>query len=413
MRIPVDTVQHAVDSLYKSHYGKMVSSLLNAFRGINVETVEDLVQDSFATALTTWTKEGLPSNPAGWIFTVGRNRVINKIKKEKKHRFLYENEDFNGPAPEFPESFFDDQQLKLLFACAHPDLSPKVQVVITLKYVVNLKVEAIAKALGMTIDGIDKLLVRTRKKIKDEKIFLAEPGFFHLTSRLQIVHKIIYLIFNEGYKPSWGEEIINEELCGEALLLTKGLLDNKIGDKVTAALYALMLFNAARFPARLGTAGELLDLEEQDRLLWNRPLISMACDFLSQSGGDVISPYHYEASIAYLHCSAISFQSTNWPLISDLYRQLLEMNLNPFVELNYAIALYYAGEIAKAFDILNTLIQHPFLNQYYPLNATLGKIYYLEGNYPRAREYLLRALGQTNLRIEKEFINKLMNKIKD
>jgi predicted RNA polymerase sigma factor len=127
----------------------------------------------------------------------------------------------------------------------------------------------------------------------------------------------------------------------------------------------------------------------------------------------VVSPYHYEASIAYLHCSAISFQSTNWPLISDLYRQLLEMNLNPFVELNYAIAFYYACQKTKALDILNTLIQHPFLNQYYPLNATLGKIYYLEGNHPRAREYLVRALGLANLRIEREFINKMMNKIKD
>jgi RNA polymerase sigma factor (sigma-70 family) len=411
MSMPVDTVQDAVDSLYKSHYGKMVSSLLNVFRGVNVENVEDLVQDSFASALTAWARGGIPSNPAGWIFTVCRNKVINKIKQEKKHRVLYENEDFNAPEPEFPESVFDDQQLKLLFACAHPDLSPKVQVVITLKYVVNLKVDAIAKALGMSIDGIDKLLVRTRKKIRDEKIFLTEPGLSNLTYRLPIVHKIIYLIYNEGYKPSSGEEIINEELCGEALLLTKALLDNRIGDKVTAALYALMLFNASRFAARLGPDGELLDLEEQDRCLWNRPLISMACDFLSQSGGEVISTYHYEAAIAYLHCSAINFRSTNWPLISDLYRQLLEMNPNPFVELNYAIALYYAGQITKALDLLNALIQHPFLNQYYLLNATLGKIHFLEGNHPRAREYLLKALGQTTFRIEKDFIRKMMNKI--
>ena len=137
--------------------------------------------------------------------------------------------------------------------------------VITLKYVVNLKVEAIAKILGMTVDGIDKLLVRVRQKIKNEKILFFEPVAEELESRIHIVHKILYLIFNEGYKSSWGKELIREELCEEALLMTRALLNSTVGNKETSALYALMLFNAARFKARFGTHGELLDLEEQDR----------------------------------------------------------------------------------------------------------------------------------------------------
>jgi len=409
----IDPVQQAADHLYRSHYGKMVATLLKYFQVLHLETVEDLVQDSFASALTVWREEGIPSNAAGWIFTVCRNKALNQLKRGKKTRLIFDQEDFNVCESAFRESALDDQPLKLLFACAHPDLSPKVQVVITLKYVVNLKVEAIANALGMTIDGIDKLLLRARKKIKDEKIFLKEPDLSQLSYRLPIVHKIIYLIFNEGYKPSTGGEILKEELCEEALLVSKALLDNRIGDSNTAALYALMLFNAAKFKARFGVDGELLDLEEQDRSLWNKPLLSLACDFLTQSITKEVSTYHYEASIAYLHCTAKSFQSTNWSLISSLYLQLLQMSPNPFVELNYSIALYYSGEKEKALEILNTLRQQPFLDQYYLLNATLGKIHLLEGNHARAREFFLKTLGQTTFPIEKDFIRKMMKKLKD
>ena len=408
----IDTIRETVDRLYKSHYGTMVSTLVGTFRNVNLETIEDAVQDAFAAALTGWEKDSMPSNPSGWIFTVGKNKVLNKIKEGKKQRYLHEEEDFKGPEPEFRESAFDDQQVALLFACAHPDLSPKVQVVITLKYVANLKVEAIAKVLGMTIDGIDKMLLRARQKIRDENILLVEPGLPHLEDRLPIVNKIIYLIFNEGYKSSSGREMIREELCEDALLINRSLLDKGMGDKATAALHALMLFNAARLKGRFGSAGELLDLEEQDRDLWDKRLIGLGYEWLEQSRGGILSTYHYEASIACLHSSARSFQATDWNLISELYQQLLAMNQNPFVELNYAIALYYSGKKEQAIDILNTLEQNPFLNQYYLLSATFGKIYLLEGEYEKAKPYFERTLAQTTLQIEKDFILKLMNRMK-
>jgi RNA polymerase sigma factor (sigma-70 family) len=409
----MDKVQQEVDKLYKSHYGKMVASLLYFSQDIDLETAEDLVQDSFSSALTAWKEEAIPSNPAGWIFTVCKNKALNKIKEGKRFRTLFEDEDFNSGEIKISESLIKDHQLKLLFACAHPDLSPKVQVVITLKYVVNLKVEAIAKILGMTIDGVDKLLVRARQKIKDEKILLKEPDMSALKQRIPIVHKIIYLIFNEGYKSSWGKELVREELCEEALLMNKALLDRKFGNKETAALHALMLFNAARFKSRFDASGELLDLEEQDRSLWDKDLILLACDFLDQSRGDVACSYHYEASIAYLHCTAKSFDATNWVTITKLYHQLLETNQNPFVELNYAIALYYSGKKQKAFKILNYLQQNPFLNQYYLLNATLGKINFLEGHYVEAKDFFLKTLGQTNFQVEKNFILKMLDKVND
>ncbi len=400
-----------VDRLYKSHYGKMVSSLLYFSKSIDLETAEDLVQDAFTSALSHWPGDGVPDNPAGWIFRVCRNKALNRIKVDERVRGLFEYEDFSSDEPRFSESPIDDQQLKLLFSCAHPDLSPKVQVVITLKYVVNLKVEAIAKILGMTLDGVDKMLLRARQKIRDEKILLAEPDLAFLKHRLPIVHKIIYLVFNEGYKSSWGKEILREELCEDALIMNKALLESAIGNKETAALHAMMLFSAARFKARFDPSGALLDLEEQDRSLWNQDLIQYGSSFLFQSQGQMVSSYHYEASIAYLHCVAEDFRSTDWISISRLYAQLLQNNPNPFVEMNYAIALYYSDQKKRAWGILNGLQQKPFLNQYYLLNATIGKFNYLEGNHEQARHYFLKTISQTDSLVEKEYIQKLLDRM--
>src|SRR4029077_18882988 len=175
-----------------------------------------------------------------------------------------------------------------------------------------------------------------------------------------IVHKILYLIFNEGYKSSWGKQLIREELCEDALIMTKILLESDLANKETAALYALMLFNAARLKSRFSSSGELLDLEEQDRSLWNKDLIMLASEYLLRSREDIISSYHYEASIAYLHCIAKDFRSTDWQTIKGIYLKLLQQNPNPFIELNYAIALYYSGKKEDAFTIVNALQQNPF-----------------------------------------------------
>ena len=403
------SVHGEVDKLYKAHFGKMVASLLYSSRDIDLETAEDIVHDSFSAALKDWDINGLPLNATGWLYKVCKHKALNKIRKDKRTQGYTENMDLQAVEMKFAETAFDDQQLKLLFACAHPDLAPKTQVVITLKYVANLKVEAIAKILAMTIDGIDKILLRARQKIKDEKILLEEPVTAALKPRLPIVHKILYLIFNEGYKSSWGKEILREELCEDALVMTKTLIDSRLGNHETTALFALMLFNTARFKSRFGTSGELLDLENQDRSLWNSELILLATDFLLQSRNEKLSTYHIEASIAFIHCTAKTFDTTDWNSIRQLYEQLLHGSPNPFVELNYAIALYYADQKDRAFNILHELHRHPFLNQYYLLNITLGKFHHLEGNDCKAKQFLKQAHGQTTFEAEKDFIQKMID----
>ena len=405
----MDKEQQAVDTLYKTHFGKMVTAMLQFSRDIDLEMAEDLVQDAFYAALSTWKNNGIPDNPAGWAYKVCRNKAINSLKRKKTFKNPFEGDIAIVGSAEQDESIFDDRKIQLLFACAHPSLSPKMQVVITLKYVANLRVESISRALGMTIDGIDKILARAKQRIKMESIFLKEPSLRQLKMRLPVVHKIIYLIFNEGYRAGSGKEIIREELCEESLIMTKSLLDNHISNEDTAALYALLLFNAARLGARFTAAGELSDLEEQDRTLWDGDLIALGSYYLNQSKIENISCYHYEAAIAYLHCKAKSFSDTDWATISQLYVLLLQDNPNPFIELNYAISLYYDSQKQEAFSLLHEL-QLTFLEQYYLLHAALGKLYLLEGEYHKSDLHLTKALSLTNFQAEKEFVRKMLLK---
>ncbi|MBN9380233.1 MAG: sigma-70 family RNA polymerase sigma factor [Chitinophagaceae bacterium] len=401
--------QQAVDALYKTHFGKLVIAMLQFSRDIDLEMAEDLVQDAFYAALSTWKDNGIPDNPAGWAYKVCRNNAINSLKRKNVFKNPFEEDIGIVRATEQDESIFDDRKIQLLFACAHPSLSPKMQVVITLKYVTNLRIESISRALGMTIDGIDKILARAKQRIKMENIFLKEPSPRQLQMRLPVVHKIIYLIFNEGYRAGSGKEIIRQELCEESLITIKSLLDNHISNEETAALYALLLFNAARLGARFTAAGELLDLEEQDRTLWNGDLIALGSYYLSQSKIENVSCYHYEAAIAYLHCKAKSFADTDWVTISKLYEKLLKDNPNPFIKLNYAISLYYDSHRQEAFSLLHDL-QQTFLEQYYLLHATLGKLYLLEGEYIKSEVHLTKALSLTSFKAEKEFIKKMLLK---
>jgi RNA polymerase sigma factor (sigma-70 family) len=402
--------QQAIDRLYKSHFGKMVTAMLQFSGDIDIETAEDLVQDAFYSALSSWKNKGIPDNPAGWMYTVCRNNAINALKKNKSFKNPFAEDHAINEETEQDENIFDDGKMRLLFACSHPRLTPKMQVVITLKYVTNLKTESIAKTLGITTDGIDKILARAKQRIRMENIFLKELTPQQLKARLHAVHKIIYLTFNEGYKASSGKEIIRHELCEESLIMTKSLLDNHISNCDTAALYALLLFNAARLNARITPAGELSDLGEQDRTLWNDDLIALGSYYLNQSECENVSSYHYEAAIAYLHCHAKSFADTDWATITHLYRQLLQNNPNPFIELNYAIALYHDSQKQKSFDALHDL-QQTFLDQSYLLHAALGKLYWQEGQFDKSDLHLTKALSLTNFQVEKDFIKKMLVKV--
>ncbi len=403
-------VGHVVDQLYRRHFGRMVATLLRFSRSLDPAAAEDIVHDTFSAALASWSVKGVPLSTSGWLYKVCRNKALNRVRRDNRST-EFEDHLLAAPDNSFSDSAVEDQDLRMLFACAHPALAPKAQVVITLKYVANLRIEAIANVLGITVDGVDKILSRARHRIKDEKLLLDEPPQSMLESRLSTVHKVIYLIFNEGYKPSTGKTDIRKELCEDALLLNRALLDSKFGNHDTAALQSLMVFNSARFDSRFGAGGELIELEYQDRLKWDHNLIMLGQTLLDQSRTESISTYHIEASIACLHCTADRFTNTNWELIAKLYARLLNNNPNPFVELNYGIALYYDGKKVQAFKILLDLTKDPYLSRYFLLNSALGKLYLLEGELLLAGRYLSIAYGQAESEQERLLIRKRLELI--
>jgi RNA polymerase sigma factor (sigma-70 family) len=402
-----DNVHKQVDSLYKQFFGSLLNTLIHRFPDLDFEEAEDILQESFSTALIRWQSDTIPKNTRGWLYKVSRNKAINLLKNKRRFTQVVPEGEL-APEEEMDDSGISDHTLGMLFACVHPSLAPKTQMILTLKYVMNLKAEAIAKAFAMTVDGVDKALVRGRMAIRTNNIRFSVAG--ETRDRLPVIHKIIYLIFNEGYKASYGPELIREELCEEALLLCKELLDAGIGDPDSKALYALMLLNSARLLSRFDASGKLVDLENQDRRLWDKGLIELGSYYLSESKTEPATAFHIEASIAWLHCLSPDFENTDWGLIAQLYALLLVISRNPFLELNYAVALYYTGERQKAFLLTNDLLRHPFFNQYYLLNVTLGKFYLMDGDKALAREYFVKAIDQTHFEIEKEFIQGLLNR---
>jgi RNA polymerase sigma factor (sigma-70 family) len=373
-----------ITALYKEHFGQLVSLLLSRFPALSIESAEDVVQDSFADAAALWPVQGIPRNQPGWLYIVGKNKAINLLKKLGRNEELSLAVTMPVHIGEIAEHHLKDAQLQMLAACCHPHLPPKVQVVLALKYVANLKVNNIALQLGVQPDAIEKMLYRAKQKIKEASLVLSAGRTSDIKERLSVMHKVIYLIFSEGYQHG-------RQLCEEALILNKDLLDSPLCTTETKALQALLLFHIARLPALSDSDGNLIELECQDRSLWNAPMIRLAQQYLADSEALVFSPYHLEAAIACVHCLASTFDDTNWAAICTYYEVLLKIYPSPFAEINYATSLLYAGQSERAYQILTDLQQHVYFNRSPLLNTALGKYFELMGKREEAQAYFKAA----------------------
>ena len=364
-----------IEILYKERFGQLISLILQRFRHMPIDWAEDIVQEAFTAAALNWPKTGMPENPSGWLYQTSKNKSINLLKKNAKISDLSMAETVPLAADEISEDGFKDAQLRMLMACCHPHLTPKTQIVLALKYVFNLKIENIALQFGAEPDAIEKMLYRARQKIKSGSLILSSGLYGYSLERLSVMHKVIYLIFSEGYKQS-GEKIRQGKImCEDALLLNKYLFDSPLCTPETKALQALMIFNVARFDARFDAQGNAVELEYQDRSLWDQSLIQLANFLLSKSEAAVFSPYHLEAAIASVHCAARKFKDTDWEAICKYYAVLLKVYPSPFAEINYAVALQYNHQNDKAFRILMDLHQNPYFNKLPILELTIRKYF--------------------------------------
>jgi RNA polymerase sigma factor (sigma-70 family) len=408
-------VNTIIDHLFRTESGKMVSVLTKFFGLKEIELAEDIVQETLITAFETWKLKGVPENQVAWLYKVAKNKVLNYLKSQKLHENLLEANKFPPQENELEQLFFDaeieDSQLRMMFACCHPEIPEKEQIILILKILCGLSTKEIASGFLSNEEAIAKQLYRAKEKIKNGQIKLDVPVGNELVSRLDTVLQAIYLLFNEAYKASHEEDILRKDLCFDALSLCKILAEVtfqnvELEKSNINALMALMCFHIARFDGRIDEKGEIVLLENQNRKLWNRFLISKGYDYLKLSRTqNSPSKYHLEAGIASYHASSPSFLETNWQAIYYCYSLLYELNPSDTVALNKAIALGYAESPKRAIE---ALLEIKTLNKSAFYHTALGDFYFKNQDLQKARESYIIALKYIVLKSEKKVIeNKL------
>jgi RNA polymerase sigma-70 factor (ECF subfamily) len=330
---------------FREESGQAVATLIRAIG--DFELAEEAVQEAFVVALERWPHEGTPDNPGAWITQVARNRAIDKIRREGvlrdklqvlQHLEGLQAEPEAGPGEQLGE--IEDDRLRLIFTCCHPALPSEARVALTLRSLGGLSTAEIARAFLSSESAMAQRLVRAKRKIAGEEIPYEVPVAEQMPERLSAVLATLYLVFNEGYLASGGEELVRTELSGEAIRLARILVAMLPREPEARGLLALMLLTDARRAARLDAAGEIVLLEDQDRSLWDAEKIEQGLELSREAAADgPAGPYTVQARIAATHAEAARADETDWDRIVRLYAWLAELTPSPVVELNRAVAV--------------------------------------------------------------------------
>lgn len=401
-----------VDHLFRHEAGKMVAYLTRIFGWDRLELAEDVVQDTLCRALETWPIHGVPDNPSVWLMRTARNRAIDLVRRDDRFRFFAPElvhqfqlrEEIPPETPAFEKEIQDDQ-LRMMIACCHPELSTEIQVTLILKTLCGFSVTEIANALLAGYDSIEKRLVRARKVIRNSGTFEKITDAMETRGQLEAVYQAIYLLFNEGYHGSQSEQTVREDLCFEAIRLALLLSEHPaVENPRTCALLALFCFHAARLRGRTNEDGRLVQLERQDRTTWDRDLIAKGFQFLENaSTGTELSEFHLEAAIASIHCAAATYEKTDWSKILELYDLLYRMKPSPIVALNRAIAAGNAMGPEKGLENLRSIPDSAKLASYPFYPAAEGEFHLLAGRPAEAAKHFENALKLARSAAEKDY----------
>jgi RNA polymerase sigma-70 factor (ECF subfamily) len=405
------------DHLFRHEYGKLVSTLTGIFGPEHLQLAEDVVQDSLVEAISHWSYEGVPGNPAAWLFRVAKNKAINIVHREKyKKQYVSEmasigQQEWSEPTPKhvFSEQQILDDQLRMIFTCCHPSISMDSQIALALKTLCGFSIPEIAKAFLTTEETLNKRLVRARQKIREARIPFEVPRGAELDGRVKAVLETIYLLFNEGYSASQGNAIVRHQLCEEAIRLAEIMERHAaVGNRSELyALLALMQLNASRFNARQDKQGNLLTLAEQDRTLWNKELIAKGISNLKKSlQGSHVSAYQILATISAHHSTAADIETTDWNSILLLYDNLVQLDSSPVVLLNRAIAMSKVKGAAPALAELDVLKDNIVLKDYHLYYSTKAELSIQLGQYSDALDNLHMAVNLATLDAEKKLIRR-------
>ncbi|TWT13981.1 RNA polymerase sigma factor [Reyranella sp. CPCC 100927] len=386
-----------VDRLFRREAGRLTATMARRLGPGRLGLAEDIAQETLARALRVWPFRGVPDDPVAWLHTVARRLALDALRHDAAHARHAPALDMLAETPLPPDAAFADElvddELRLLFMCSHPDLSPEMRTALVLKTGCGLSVEEIAAGLLRERAAVAQWLVRAKKRIRERNLALDMPSPGELPARLVTVLDAIYLAFNEGWSASAGEQVVRPDVCLEMRALAERLARHRItGTPPTQALYALLTFHCARLATRTDTDGNLLLLADQDRALWDRALIAQGLAALARAaGGAHLSEYHLLAGIAGEHAIAPTFDATNWQSIRTYYDLLIETNASPVHRLNRAVAVAMACGPSAGLRELAALENDAALRGFHLLHATRGELLRRAGRDAEAQAAFQRA----------------------
>jgi RNA polymerase sigma-70 factor, ECF subfamily len=391
-----------IDTIFRDEAGRALATLIRLVGDFDL--AEDVLQEAFAVALERWSAAETPSNPRAWLVNVGRNKAIDRIRRQiafrgKQEELTRELQLGAEAAEDEGDAGFDDDMLRLIFTCCHPAFAPEVQVALTLRTVCGLTTAQVARAFLVTEDAMGQRLVRAKQKIRLAGIPYEVPDRDALAPRLNGVLAVIYLVFTEGYVATSGAELMRPDLAREAIRLGR-LLDALMPQRrEVKGLLALMLLHDARRAGRASAGGDIVLLEEQDRTLWDKSQIAEGLSFVEAALRLPGRPeaYAVQAAIAALHARAPNYEDTDWKQIAGLYEVLLRISPSPVIELNHAAAISMVDGPARALDLIDALQARGGLDGYELLPAVRADLLRRLGRHQAAREAYIAASVATRL----------------
>jgi RNA polymerase sigma factor (sigma-70 family) len=402
------SAEHArrvADSVWRMESGRIIGALARMLRDVGL--AEELAQDAVVSALERWPQSGVPDNPAAWLMAVAKNRALDHLRQLRLHQSRQEQlaweieSQLQDAAPRLDASLegdIGDDRLRLMFVACHPVLATEARVALTLKLLGGLSTGEIARAFLVPEATLAQRIVRAKRTLSEARVPFEVPSAGELAERLESVLQAIYLIFNEGYSASAGDDWLRPALCEEALRLGRSLAELMPREAEVHGLVALMEIQSSRSRARVGPGGEPVLLLDQDRSRWDQLLIRRGLAALERAAavGDGYGPYGLQAAIAACHARALRPEQTDWERIAALYDALAQLMPSPVVELNRAVALSMAFGPAAGLELVDALAAEASLRNYHLLPSVRGDLLSRLGRATEARAEFERAAALTS-----------------